>query len=101
MASASSFIGSVGDSATEIDHATKEAEVHGESVAKAGRAVTTFAQKLKSRCAVLLRRAMLADVGGYDEDLFAYCEDTDLGLRARLAGWRCRAVRSGLRADRR
>ena len=55
-ASASSFIGSVGDSATEIDHATKEAEAHGESVAKAGRAVTTFAQKLKSRCAVLLRQ---------------------------------------------
>ena len=55
-ASASSFIGSVGDSAAEIDHATKEAEVHGESVAKAGRAVTTFAQKLKSRCAVLLRQ---------------------------------------------
>ena len=55
-ASASSFIGSVGDSATEIDHATKEAEVHGESVAKAGRAVTTFAQKLKSRCAVLLKQ---------------------------------------------
>src|SRR5438132_2018000 len=55
-ASASSFIGSVGDSATEIDQATKEAEVHGESVARAGRAVTAFAQKLKSRCAVLLRR---------------------------------------------
>src|SRR6187431_3060625 len=55
-ASASSFIGSVGASATEIDHATKEAEVHGESVANAGRAVTTFAQKLKSRCAVLLRQ---------------------------------------------
>lgn len=55
-ASASSFIGSVGDSATEIDSATREAEAHGESVAKAGRAVTTFAQKLKSRCAVLLRQ---------------------------------------------
>ena len=55
-ASASSFIGSVGDSATEIDSATKEAEEHGESVAKAGRAVTAFAQKLKSRCAVLLRQ---------------------------------------------
>src|SRR4029453_11730756 len=52
---ASSFIVSVGDSATEIDHATKEAEVHGESVATAGRAVTAFAQKLKARCAVLLR----------------------------------------------
>jgi methyl-accepting chemotaxis protein len=55
-ASASSFIGSVGDSANEIDHATKEAEEHGESVARAGRAVTTFAQKLKARCAVLLRQ---------------------------------------------
>ncbi|CAN7662956.1 methyl-accepting chemotaxis protein [Bradyrhizobium sp. LjRoot220] len=52
--SASRFIVSVGESATEIDVATKEAEAHGESVAKAGRAVTTFAQKLKSRCAVLL-----------------------------------------------
>ena len=56
-ASASSFIVSVGDSATEIDRATKEAEAHGESVANAGRAVTTFALKLKSRCAVLLRSA--------------------------------------------
>src|SRR5438067_631148 len=55
-ASASSFIGSVGDSATEIDHATREAEAHGESVANAGKAVTTFAQKLKARCAVLLRQ---------------------------------------------
>ena len=55
-AAASGFIASVGDSATEIDSATKEAEAHGESVAKAGRAVTTFAQKLKSRCAVLLRQ---------------------------------------------
>ncbi|OCK62339.1 methyl-accepting chemotaxis protein [Bradyrhizobium sp. LMTR 3] len=55
-AAASSFIASVGASATEIDSATKEAEVHGESVAKAGRAVTAFAQKLKARCAVLLRQ---------------------------------------------
>ncbi|ANV99447.1 methyl-accepting chemotaxis protein [Bradyrhizobium icense] len=55
-ASASNFIASVGDSATEIDSATKEAEAHGESVAKAGRAVTAFAQKLKARCAVLLRQ---------------------------------------------
>lgn len=47
---------------------------------------------MASGCAMLLRRAMLADIGGFDEDLFAYCEDTDLGLRARLAGWHCRAV---------
>jgi len=55
-ASASHFIVSVGESTTEIDLATRQAEAHGENVAKAGRAVTTFAQKLKSRCAVLLRQ---------------------------------------------
>ena len=55
-ASASQFIISVGESAAEIDAATKAAETHGESVASAGKAVTTFAQKLKARCAVLLRR---------------------------------------------
>jgi methyl-accepting chemotaxis protein len=60
-ASASHFIVSVGDSATEIGSATKQAEAHGESVAKAGQAVTTFAQKLKSRCAVLLRQGEHAD----------------------------------------
>jgi methyl-accepting chemotaxis protein len=53
-ATASHFIVSVGDSAAEIDSATKEAEAHGERVANAGKAVTMFAQKLKSRCAVLL-----------------------------------------------
>ena len=56
VATASNFIVAVGDSAVEIDSATKEAEAHGESVAKAGKAVTMFAQKLKSRCAVLLRQ---------------------------------------------
>ena len=55
-ATASSFIVSVGESAAEIDHVTKVAEAHGESVASAGKAVTMFAQKLKSRCAVLLRQ---------------------------------------------
>lgn len=47
---------------------------------------------LPSGCAVLLRRAMLSDVGLFDPDLFAYCDDTDLGLRGRLKGWRCRTV---------
>ncbi len=51
---------------------------------------------LPSGCAVLLRRAMLADVGLFDDDFFAYCEDTDLGLRARLAGWTCRYVPSAI-----
>jgi GT2 family glycosyltransferase len=42
-----------------------------------------------SGCAVLLRREMLDDVGLLDDDFFAYCDDTDLGLRAQLRGWRC------------
>jgi methyl-accepting chemotaxis protein len=61
VATTSRFIVSVGDSATEIDNATKEAEAHGESVANAGKAVTMFAQKLKSRCAVLLRQDQRED----------------------------------------
>jgi methyl-accepting chemotaxis protein len=55
-ATASQFIVAVGDSAAEIDAAAKAAEAHGESVSSAGKAVTLFAQKLKSRCAVLLRQ---------------------------------------------
>jgi GT2 family glycosyltransferase len=33
------------------------------------------------------RRAAFDQVGGFDERLFAYGEDVDLGLRLRLAGW--------------
>jgi methyl-accepting chemotaxis protein len=60
-ATASQFIVSVGDSAAEIDAATKAAEAHGESVSSAGRAVTMFAQKLKSRCTVLLQQSETDD----------------------------------------
>jgi methyl-accepting chemotaxis protein len=60
-ASAAQFIVAVADNATEIDSATKEAALHGEDVANAGKAVTTFAQKLKSRCAVLLRQGERED----------------------------------------
>jgi methyl-accepting chemotaxis protein len=53
-AATSRFIVAVGDSAAEIDSAARQAEAHGERVASAGKAVTMFAQKLKTRCAVLL-----------------------------------------------
>ena len=39
--------------------------------------------------AVLYRRAMLEDIGLFDEDFFAYLEDVDLGLRAQSAGYKC------------
>ncbi len=44
---------------------------------------------LPSGSAALYRRAMLEEIGLFDEDFFLYCEDTDLGLRARWAGWKC------------
>jgi len=44
---------------------------------------------LPSGSAALYRRAMLDQIGGFDDDFFLYCEDTDLGLRARWAGWKC------------
>ena len=42
---------------------------------------------LPSGCAALYRKTLLEDVGLFDERFFAYCEDTDLGLRGRWAGW--------------
>ncbi len=39
--------------------------------------------------AVAYRRAMLDEIGYFDESFFMYCEDVDLNWRAQLAGWRC------------
>jgi GT2 family glycosyltransferase len=44
---------------------------------------------LPSGSAALYRRRMLEEIGLFDESFFLYCEDTDLGLRARWAGWEC------------
>lgn len=45
-----------------------------------------------SGSAALYRREMLQQTGAFDESFFLYCEDSDLGLRARWAGWECRYV---------
>jgi len=42
-----------------------------------------------SGSAAIYRRVMLEEIGLFDESFFLYCEDTDLGLRARWAGWEC------------
>lgn len=42
--------------------------------------------------AALYRRAMLEQVGSFDESFFLYMEDVDLAVRGRLAGWECRYV---------
>ncbi len=42
-----------------------------------------------SGCAAVYRKAMLDEIGCFDEDFFAYGDDTDIGLKGRLAGWTC------------
>jgi GT2 family glycosyltransferase len=63
-------------------------------------------------CAAMYRKPMLDAIGGFDEDFFAYGDDAELGLRARIAGWKClyvpdavvrhhRGATLGLRSSRR
>ena len=40
-------------------------------------------------CAAMYRKQMFDQIGGFDEDFFAYGDDAELGLRARIAGWKC------------
>jgi GT2 family glycosyltransferase len=42
--------------------------------------------------AALYRRAMLDEIGLFDEDFFAYLEDVDLAWRAQWAGWQALCV---------
>jgi GT2 family glycosyltransferase len=39
--------------------------------------------------AAMYRRELFEDVGGFDEDFFAFLEDVDLAWRARWREWRC------------
>ena len=38
-------------------------------------------------CAALYHRKVFEETGGFDETFFAFGDDADLGLRARLLGW--------------
>jgi GT2 family glycosyltransferase len=42
-----------------------------------------------SGASTLYRKKMLDELGGYDERLFAYHEESDLCMRAFLSGWKC------------
>lgn len=39
-------------------------------------------------CAALYHRRLIEETGGFDDTFFAYGDDADLGMRARLLGWR-------------
>ncbi len=40
-------------------------------------------------CCCLYRREMIEDIGDYDPDFFIYCDETDMGWKHQLAGWKC------------
>jgi GT2 family glycosyltransferase len=48
---------------------------------------TLFKQGFVTGCGLLIRSRLLRQLQGFDEGYWAYCEDSDLCLRARQLGW--------------
>jgi GT2 family glycosyltransferase len=85
------------DAKVELDSAGMLIAADGSSKQRGhGQTPETFAKSIEtlfpSGSAALYRREMLDRIGNFDGSFFLYCEDTDLGLRARWAGWECRYV---------
>jgi GT2 family glycosyltransferase len=40
-------------------------------------------------CGAMYRKSLFDGMGLFDEDFFAYADDSEIGIRARLAGWKC------------
>src|SRR5436309_6759144 len=47
-------------------------------------------------CAALYHRRLFEETGGFDETFFAFGDDADLGIRARLLGWKAWYVPSAV-----
>ena len=82
------------DSTPRLDSAGMLMALDGSSKQRGhGQSPDSFPQReavlFPSASAALYRREMLDDIGLFDADFFLYCEDTDLGLRARWNGWEC------------
>jgi GT2 family glycosyltransferase len=79
-----SLIDSAGDNFTTAFNAVKIGDHQLESAYSSRKFVTGACA-----AAVMYRRSMLEQIGFFDEDFFLNAEDTDLNMRAWLAGWKC------------
>jgi GT2 family glycosyltransferase len=68
---------------------TRDGRAFEEAAGEAQSAATLAPREIFGVCgaACLLRRDLFDALGGYDESYFAFYEDVDLNLRARIAGW--------------
>jgi GT2 family glycosyltransferase len=69
-----------------------------------GRPATDYPERrcvaAASGCAMAVRRGVWEQLDGLCEEMFAYCEDTDLSLRCWLAGWTVESVPEAVVAHR-
>lgn len=79
-----SLVDSAGDQFSNAFHAVKIGEFEQESRHCEQRFVTGACA-----AAVMYRRSMIDQIGFFDQDFFLNAEDTDLNMRAWLAGWKC------------
>jgi GT2 family glycosyltransferase len=86
--------GDPADSRTRV-YSTGQALTRDGRAFEAGAGEAQRAEHLEGRevfgmcgAACLLKRELFDDLGGYDERYFAFYEDVDLNMRARIAGWR-------------
>ncbi len=80
-----------------VDDAGDELSWYGSAAKRGhGRPASDYSQpgEVLSACAgaALYRRSLFDEIGLFDETFESYLEDVDLGLRARVLGFRCRYV---------
>jgi GT2 family glycosyltransferase len=61
---------------------------HGQNEPDIGRFQEPHSVQWITGCGILVRRAVIEQIGGIDERFFIYWEETEWCLRARKAGWR-------------
>ena len=79
--------GAINSAGLGVDRVGAAFDRHVGAPPEAGEAVVTEVFGA-SAGAALMRRAMLDEIGGFDDSFFMYLDDVDVAWRARMRGWR-------------